>query len=74
MNMEPGPDTPRWRAVVWYRSDNGPIECEHFIEELEDLQDLVERGPGFHTIDKIEIFYQLADPDDMVTIEEDARR
>jgi len=58
---------PRWRAVVHYRSENGLIDVEHWFEELEELDDIVERGPSFQAIEKIEIFYQL--PNDQLTIE-----
>ena len=46
---------PRWRAVVHYRSENGLIDVEHWFEELEELHDIVERGPSFQAIEKIEI-------------------
>lgn len=46
---------PRWRATVVYLSEAGSIDVEHHIEELVELQDLVERGPDWNAIDKIEI-------------------
>lgn len=46
----------RWRAVVWYRTDGGLVDVEHFLEELEDLHDRVEAGPHWDTIEKIEVF------------------
>lgn len=46
---------PRWTAVVWYRTDAGLVDVEHEIEELDMLHGLVESGPDFHTIDRIEI-------------------
>lgn len=48
-------EAPRWTATVHYRTDNGPLDVTHLIEELEDLHDLVEAGPNFYAIDRIEI-------------------
>jgi len=46
----------RWRAAVAYRSSElGEIEVEHFFEEIEDLADLVEAGPDWNAITRIEI-------------------
>lgn len=48
--------TSRWKAVIYYRSaDLGLVDVEHGIEELEELQDIVERGPDWNTIDRITI-------------------
>lgn len=47
----------RWTAVVTYRTNNGPVDVEHEIEELEDLHDLIERGPDWNTIVSIVITY-----------------
>jgi hypothetical protein len=41
----------RWKATITY--DDHMIECE--IEELSDLHNIVERGPNFYSIAKIEI-------------------
>lgn len=40
----------RWHALVIYLTDNGAIEVAHDIEELDELHDLVERGPSFYSI------------------------
>lgn len=45
----------RWTATVFYRSASGPIDVTHDLEELEELQSLVEAGPHWDTIDRIEI-------------------
>lgn len=45
----------RWRAVVTYRSELGPIDVQHDIEELESLQDIVEWGPDWNTIEQIKV-------------------
>lgn len=46
---------PRWTATVYYRTDAGMIDVEHQFEELNMLHDLIERGPDFYAIDRIEI-------------------
>lgn len=58
-----------WRAVIHYRTDAGQVDVEHFFEELEDLHDIVERGPDWNTIIKIEVVLnRIVEPD--LTIEQ----
>lgn len=45
----------RWLAMIHYMTDAGSLQVDHAIEEIEDLHDIVERGPNFYTIEKIEI-------------------
>lgn len=45
----------RWIATIYYLSDAGLIDVDHDLEEIEELQDIVERGPDWHTIDRIEV-------------------
>lgn len=45
----------RWVAVLFYRTDNGIIDVEHAFEELSDIEGIVERGPDWHTLDRVEI-------------------
>jgi len=45
----------RWRATVFYRTDNGPADVEYDLSELAELHNRVERGPHWDTIIKIEI-------------------
>jgi hypothetical protein len=52
---KPEVTTARWRVVIYYRSDNGLIDVEHAVEELEQVQELAERGPDWNAIDRIEI-------------------
>lgn len=51
---------PRWRATVTYRTDHGPNPVVHDIEELDELHNLVERGPDWNTITSIHV--ELAEP------------
>lgn len=45
----------RWIATFFYRTDAGIIDVDHGFEELDELHDLVERGPDWHTLDRIEV-------------------
>jgi hypothetical protein len=45
----------RWRATVYYRADHGTVDVTHELEELADLHKLVERGPHWDSIERIEI-------------------
>lgn len=62
----------RWKAVAEYRSRAGIVDVEHAIEELDELHDLIERGPDWNTLIKITVTF--ARPvSDLLTIEEAAR-
>lgn len=62
----------RWIAIVHYRTQAGLVDVQHDMLELEELQDLVERGPHWDTIHKIDI--RRADGGDrLLTVEEAAR-
>lgn len=46
----------RWKAVITYRTERGPdLDVTHDLEEIEELQSLVERGPDWNAIIKIEV-------------------
>ena len=45
----------RWVVRITYRTENGPNEVEHHVEEIRDAHDLVERGPDWNTIEQIVI-------------------
>jgi hypothetical protein len=47
--------TARWKATVFYRTDDGPLDVLMFLDELGDLHDRVELGPHWDTIEKIEV-------------------
>ena len=48
----------RWHVTIWYRTDNGPVDVLHEIEELDELAGIVEIGPMFDTIENIVITLQ----------------
>ena len=52
----PAVTTPRWKAVITYRSRvTGSVEVEHAIEELSEIEALVEAGPDWNAISDIRI-------------------
>lgn len=63
----------RWLATIYYRSESGGVDVDHDIEELEELHDIVERGPDWHSIDKIVVTLARR-VDDEITLEEAASR
>jgi hypothetical protein len=50
----------RWLARVTYRGEKGPIEVDFCFEEIAELDDLIERGPDWNTIDTIVVWLNLA--------------
>ena len=64
---------PRWRAVVTYLTGREwtEVSVTHDIEELEELQDLIERGPDWNAIKDIVIV--LNRTTGRLTVEEAAR-
>lgn len=49
------PDT-RWWATVYYRTENGTVDIDYELEEIADLHQLIESGPHWDTIERINIF------------------
>ena len=45
----------RWIATVNYRANTGLVDVQHDISELYELQDLIERGPHWDTIESITV-------------------
>ena len=64
----------RWLATVTYRTDSGPTEVDHAFGELFDLHDLIEDGPSWYSIEKIEIRFQPMHDVPTVTIEESEKQ
>lgn len=48
----------RWLAEITYMTDAGQNVVQHDVEELEDLHDIVERGPDWNAIDEIKVTLQ----------------
>lgn len=45
----------RWRALLVYNTDQGPQVRDVYFEEIEELHDIVEEGPDFHTLINITV-------------------
>ncbi len=46
----------RWRATIFYRTETGTVDVDHDLREIGDIDALVEAGPHWDTIEKIEIY------------------
>jgi len=69
---KPGLGMARWKAVAEYRSRAGIVDVEYAVEELEELHDLIERGPDWNTLIKITVTFNRP-VCELLTIEEAAR-
>ena len=50
----------RWRAVATYREGReGVVSYTHEFDELEELHDIIEAGPDWACLEKIEIRYTM---------------
>jgi len=59
----------RWSVEIIYRTESGENVVDYYIEELEELQDIVERGPDWNTIVTINIdLIRVCSPD--LTVEQ----
>jgi hypothetical protein len=54
-SVKDAPEHPRWIATVTYRSERGPIDIDHHFEELDELWDLIERGPNWNALVEIKV-------------------
>lgn len=45
----------RWSVTLFYRFNLGLVDVTHEVEELEEIQELVERGPDWNALDRVEI-------------------
>jgi hypothetical protein len=46
---------PRWVATVSYVHDDGIRKVKHAFNEIEDLDEIIERGPDWNCIKKITV-------------------
>lgn len=62
----------RWSATVYYYTDAGVVDVPHEFDEIEDLHDIIERGPHFGTIERITVEIRYAGAAERLTIEQAA--
>lgn len=63
----------RWHAVLTYRTETGPLDVHHDIEEIENLQGIVERGPDWRTLIDARITLNPTYRDHIPTVEQSHR-
>lgn len=44
------PEHRRRITTLTYRSERGPVDVDHHIEELDELWGLIERGPNWNAL------------------------
>jgi hypothetical protein len=59
----------RWHVVAHYRTNNGLLDVHHDIEELAELHDLIEQGPNWYCLVRIEITRNYSVDDETMTVE-----
>lgn len=64
----------RWLATVTYATETGPSDIDHAFMELDDLHDLIERGPSWDCIEKITIRLNRKRCPNPLTIEQAERQ
>ena len=57
----------RWLLTIIYRCKTGPCVVDYDIEELEEIHDIVERGPDWNAIMSIDV--ELQEPDENVVLQ-----
>ena len=62
----------RWLLTIIYRCKTGPCVVDYDIEELEEIADIVERGPDWNAIMGIDV--ELQDPDESVVLQSSVER
>lgn len=63
----------RWIADIVYNTENGPLVVTHDVDEIDELQNVVERGPSFETIEHVIVRYARNIERDKLTVEEAAK-
>lgn len=61
---------PRWTVTLTYYHGDGPRSSTINIHELYELQDIVERGPSFYSIESIVVSVNTDADHPKVTVEE----
>ncbi len=59
----------RWRVILRYHVNSGEVEKECFIEELDELSEIVESGPNWYALKGIVITH-VRRPTETRTIEQ----
>ena len=57
----------RWLLTIIYRCETGTCVVDYDIEELDEIADIVERGPDWNAIMGIDV--ELQEPDESVVLQ-----
>lgn len=60
----------RWKATLFYRTEAGPIDIEQELVEVGDIHEIVERGPHWDTLIRIEIVRINHNESETLTVEQ----
>ncbi|RLP22751.1 hypothetical protein [Mesorhizobium sp. YM1C-6-2] len=64
----------RWKAVLEYQHENGPISIEYFLEEISELHLIIEHGPDWNTLIRCTVTLSRPDGGEEQNSVEKARR
>ena len=59
----------RWKVTLIYRSEIGPVDVDHFVEELDEVFSLVEAGPDWNTLIEGRFVLNRPSDDEHLTVE-----
>ena len=45
----------RWSVIILYRTGGEPLAEHHYVEELSEIEEIVERGPDWNAIMNISV-------------------
>lgn len=68
--MTAGTKVRRWQATAVYRTSAGSLDVTHDIEELDELQNLIERGPDWNALERITIVLARRSEPETFTVED----
>ena len=57
----------RWLLTIIYRCESGPCVVDYGIEELDEIAEIVERGPDWNSILSMDV--ALRNPDESVVLQ-----
>lgn len=51
----------RWKAVIEYALENGPLSVEHYFEEISELHFIIEHGPDWNFLQRCTVTLNRSD-------------
>lgn len=62
-------DKGRWLVTITYKTECGACDVSHTVEELDEIAELVERGPDWNAIENIVIELARKAHGETITVE-----